>query len=286
VDGRQVHFLDEFDVTYAPSARALAAARREAQVRRNGPRHLAGVGNPQPGPKPLPYARAELEEVAAFFAGESHPLYEETATKVALLEALPGASHVHLACHGLFDLENPLNSHVQLANREPLTLREIMEEEIFATAQLVALSACQSAITEFRHLPDEVIGLPAGLVQAGVPGVVGTLWPVEDLSTALVMVRFYEYYLRGDPATGEGPMSPARALRRAQYWLRTVTAGELLDYFQQHKALHEARRRAERKRMPEAVAAEGVVRFALEDAEARPFADSPYHWAPFIFVGA
>ena len=56
---------------------------------------------------------------------------------------------------------------------------------------------------------------------------VGTLWPVDDLSTMLLMVRFYRYRLRGDEETGEGPMTPAAAMRRAQLWLRDVTAGEL-----------------------------------------------------------
>ncbi len=286
VDGQQLHFLDEFDVTYAPSARALAAARRQALARSEAPLRLVGVGNPLPHRKRLPYARAELEEVAALFGEQSYPLYDAAATKTALLEALPGASHVHLACHGLFDVEDALKCHVQLANGEPLTLREMLSEDMFGTARLVALSACQTAITEFRDIPDEVIGLPTGLVQAGVPGVVGTLWPVEDLSTALIMVRFYECYLRGDPGEGQGPMPPARALRRAQRWLRDVTADELLEYFERHKAIHEARRRTAEKRMPEEVAAQGVIRFALLDADERPFADSPYHWAPFVFVGA
>jgi len=84
---------------------------------------------------------------------------------------------------------------------------------------------------------------------------------------------------------GDGPLPPARALGRAQRWLRDVTAGELVGYFERHQALHRARRQAERSRMPEEVAAAGVIRFALEDPDARPFADSPYHWAPFIFVG-
>jgi len=48
--------------------------------------------------------------------------------------------------------------------------------------------------------------------------------------------------------------------------------------------LHKARRQAERERVPEKVAAQGVLRFAWQDSEAQPFAD-PYYWAPFIFVG-
>jgi len=284
VDGRPVCLLDEFDVAYVPNARAWRAARAALETRQHWDPILTGVGNPS-HPRPLPFARAELEEVVALFAeGACHPLYEEQATRSALLERLPGATHVHLACHGVFDLETPLASRLELSQGERLTLSQVLDEVApsLAQARLVVLSACQSAIPEFRRLPDEVVGLPTGFFQAGVPGVVGTLWSVNDLSTALLMVKFYKYYLHG--AADEGPMAPARALCRAQRWLRDVTAGELLDYFQQHKALHQARREAE-QRMPEEVAARGVIRFSLADPDSQPFASQPYHWAPFIFVG-
>jgi CHAT domain-containing protein len=81
-----------------------------------------------------------------------------------------------------------------------------MGQAWFETSRLVVLSACQTAITDYQRLPDEAIGLPGGLLQAGVPGVVGTLWAVNDLSMTLVMAKFYELQRRGDGTTG--PMAP------------------------------------------------------------------------------
>jgi CHAT domain-containing protein len=86
-----------------------------------------------------------------------------------------------------------------------LTVRDLISERLRGT-RLVVLLACQTAITDFNDLPEEAIGLPGGFVQAGVPGVVGTLWPVNDLSTMLLMVKFYEAHLK------EG-LTPAAALR-------------------------------------------------------------------------
>jgi CHAT domain-containing protein/tetratricopeptide (TPR) repeat protein len=278
--------LDEFDVAYAPSARVLGAARSTLSTRQYRVPMLAGVGNPLPNPTPLPFAQAEVEEVAACFV-EARPAYGEAATKPSLLAAAAGATHVHLACHGRFDPAEPLRSELLLAGdgqADPLSLREIIAERPFAEARLVVASACQTAITDFNRLPDEAIGLPAGFLEAGTPGMVGTLWQVADLSTALMMARFYQYHLRGDPEHGEGPMGPARALRLAQRWLARVTAEELTVYFATHQGLHEALRQAEKVRLPGEVAAAGVVRFGLEDPTARPFA-SPYYWAPFVFVG-
>ena len=63
------------------------------------------------------------------------------------------------------------------------------------------------------ELIDEMIGLSAGMMQAGVPGVVGSLWSVNNGSTAMLMARFYQYWQK------EGK-SPQDALSLAQIWLR------------------------------------------------------------------
>ena len=273
-------FLDLFDVAYAPGARPLRAAQQALTALPERPPVLAGVGNPLPNPKPLAFAQAELEEIEPFFPANEESrrtLYTKEASKEALLQRLPGATHVHLSCHGMFDPVNPLQSHLELSDREPLTLQEVQRGQLVQGARLAVLSACQTAIADFRQLPDEAIGLPAGFLRAGAPGVVGTLWPVNDISTALLMIKFYEYHL------GEGER-PVRALRRAQRWLRTVTSGELTAYFQRHKALNDARRLAQ-ARMPDWTVTAGLAQFAWDDPQNRPFADKPYHWAPFIFVG-
>ena len=100
---------------------------------------------------------------------------------------------------------------------------------------------------------------------------------MEDLATALLMVRFYEFHLDGD---GVGPLPPPRALRLAQIWLRDVSARELVRVFQEQR---EIGRRGEAALDPSTVAA-GLSRFALEEPEGRPLAD-PYFWAPFVLVG-
>jgi hypothetical protein len=41
------------------------------------------------------------------------------------------------------------------------------------------------------RLPDEAIGLPSALLGAGTAAVLGTLWPVDNLSTALLLSLYY-----------------------------------------------------------------------------------------------
>lgn len=258
VDGKGTYLLDEFDVYYAPGARpyreaqgALAEAEKRAQV-------LAGVGDPQPVFPPLKFARAELEEIEKLFPeGARRTLYEKNATKTAFLEKLPGASHVHFSCHGRFDPVNPLASCLELGDKEDLTLKEMLDGKVLAGVRLAALSACQTAITDFNNLPDEAIGLPAGVLQAGAVGVVGTLWSVEEISTAILLVKFYENYLV------EG-MPPVRALRMAQIWMRDSSADEKRSYVESHRSLKEAIRD--------------------EWGSLKPF-NEPEYWAPFMFAG-
>ena len=214
VDGETRCLLGEFDVAYAPSARVLVAAQREATIRQ-GALRIAGVGNPT---RDLRYAGPEQASICELLpAGAATAFYEEQARHEALWRALPDATIAHLSCHGSF-ANDPLDSALHLAGGDRLTLRELVADDTSALAnlRLVVMSACQTAITDFQRVPDESIGLPGGFLQAGVPAVVGTLWSVDDLSTALLMHRFYELYLLGDSAAELGPQSPGRALRLAQ----------------------------------------------------------------------
>ena len=119
--------------------------------------------------------------------------------------------------------------------------------------------------------------IASGFLQAGVPGVVGSLCSVNDLSTAHLMAKFYEFHLHGDPAMGGGPMSPARALRRAQQWLRKATAREMA-LADDSDPYHSASRGRDRD-------AYRWIRYYRAHPDERPFAH-PDYWAAFAFAGA
>jgi CHAT domain-containing protein len=102
--------------------------------------------------------------------------------------------------------------------------------------------------------------------------VVSSLWAVGDLSTVLLMERFYIDHLGGTSA-------PA-ALRQAQIWLRGATARELAERFAIERAKPD-----EQRQMPYEQASEAWRRFARMSPDERPFA-SPVYWAAFMFSGA
>jgi CHAT domain-containing protein len=236
-------------------------------------------------PLSLRYARAELQSVVDLLPPEAaDPLYEQEATLRALLERLPHATTVHFSCHGVFQADDPLQSGLLLVDEEGkearLTLRDLFAGESTAlrAARLVVLSACQTAVSDFRDLPEEAIGLPAGFLQAGAPAVIGTLWSVDDAATALLVTRTYEYML-------QERLSPPQAVRQAQVWLRDLTNADLEAYLTHHEAIARARLESGR-RMPFTLLEELLVKvITTGDPQARPYAD-PYFWAPFTFTGA
>ena len=234
---------------------------------------LLAVGNPLPLPagwQPLRYAGLELRAIERFFGPESRRLLpEEEATATAVAQALPGATDLHLACHGGFNPGEPLDSALYLAGGDQITLRDLLDGNLDLSSQrLAVLSACQTGIIEFERVPDEVIGLAAGFLQAGVPGVVATLWPVNDRSTAVLVAEFYRQLAeQRDPAT---------ALDSARRYLRDVTAQELAEWFE--------RRYGESGGSDQtAYEAAADLRSYPEPAD-RPYAESVY-WAGFVYSG-
>jgi len=271
--------LDDLTCSFAPSAQVLGQVKStDVLDAPTAQLTLVGVGNPLPNGSSLPFAESELREIAHMWPGSSRPLYEKGATLGATKTALPAAGVCHFACHGQFNLDEPLISGLRLGDGL-LSLTELLDKDKvnLENARLAVLSACQTAITDFRDVPDEAIGLPAGFQVAGVPGVVGTLWPVHDASTALLMGRFYRKWL-GD---GGEPMELPEALRQAQIWLRDVTAGELANYFNtQNDAILD---RLFSPWRPKQIT-DLYRHFASMEPDDRPFEHAVY-WAAFTYTG-
>lgn len=271
VDGAKQYFLDDYVVTYVPSAFLLGISQQRLRDEQRHQHSLFAVVNPT---QDLSFTPVEGEQVAKIF-GETHAdlLQEDKATLDAVKTGIRGHNYLHFSCHGFYNWQYPMQSGLVLANKEHLTLAAIIHDFKLGTSRLVTLSACETGITEMRQSPDEYLGLPAGFLQAGAPGVVSTLWAVNDLSTMLLMERFYQLHLQDG-------LEIATALRQAQIWLKNATAGELAAHFEaeEETALNKVR-------MPIETASAQYRRFTEFPEQLRPF-EHPYFWAAFTFSGA
>jgi CHAT domain-containing protein len=251
--------LDDRLITYAPSARAVAATRASAAPTR--PRSVLAVGAPARDDVPaLEHAAAEAEAVRAS-VGAGRVLSGADATLAEVGPALGEHALLHFACHGRADLRNPLASALLLAAQDELTVADVLARRL-PDCRLAVLSACETSVAGVA-LPDEVVSLPASLLQAGVAGVAGTLWPVDDLSSMLLVRRLFA-------ALSAPGAEPAEALRSAQCWLRDATNEELHTVFAD---------------VPETAPPPLSGSLLRVWAGTRGHA-GPEHWAAFTYMGA
>ncbi|MFH8698970.1 CHAT domain-containing protein [Streptomyces chartreusis] len=275
------YLLDEVVVEYAPSAaiRSLLHTRRGGR-RTAGQALVAGVSR-YPSLPPLPAVPHEVELVGALL--DSAPLLDSLATRERVLDGMADAAVVHLACHGAgWALAGPGfrmawdPPAILYLGEEGLSFQDILGQDL-QKARLVCLSACDTGLVEHSLPWDEHEGLVTVFLQTGAAAVVSALWAADDRSTALLMQRFYTELTAAERAgagTAGRPGDPARALRRAQLWLRDSTRVELAAVY-------------------ERLVADGHDRFIEPYTELmlagapddRPYAH-PAFWAPFTFTGA
>ena len=101
-----------------------------------------------------------------------------------------------------------------------LSVGRLLETDGLGRPRLVVLSACETGLYDIDRNPDEFIGLPGTFTALGAAGVLGTLWPVNDTATALLIAKFYDLHMGGR-------LAPPTALRQAQLWLRQATNADL-----------------------------------------------------------
>jgi CHAT domain-containing protein len=288
-ENEPLRLLDCYTISYTPSAAVLKLCRDRLQSARG--RRLFAVTNPTGN---IAYAGSELRRIGPLFGEDRVVLERDQATRQAVLEGASGHAYVYFSCHGQYNWHEPMRSALSLAAHASdladglLTLAEIEEKLDLSQTRLVSLSACETGLSEATGpLAEEYIGLPAGFLLAGAPGVLAPLWAVSEVSTALLMERFYVNHLCGDPdqdTAARSPLPADEALRRAQIWLRDrVTNRQIAD---RCEARIQELDRAQQD-VPEWLeqASQAYDQRSKHTPDGRPFAHA-YHWAAFALSGA
>ncbi len=160
---------------------------------------------------PLPESQNEVETIATDLPKPSAILSGSRATETNF-KRLPLSQYdvIHLALHGYADPEFPDRSALVFAPEKPpvddglLQVREIRRLPI--NASLVTLSACDTGVGPVCE--EGVANIVNAFIEAGAHSVVSTLWELEDLPAAQLMIDFYRHLGRGE--------GKAEALRQAQ----------------------------------------------------------------------
>lgn len=219
---RRRYAVQDAVISYSPSARTICAAGAGAPA---APTSALVVGDPCDD---LPFAGIEARAIHRLFYGRgtyfgrsgpaapADPGAQRAGTPQDVLDwigSVPaGAAVLHFACHGAVDPDRPADAHLVLAGGARLTARTLLErsqESALDVAQ-VFLAACTTSVSGHDH--DEVLSLATAFLAAGSRTVFGSLWPVPDGGTALLMFMVHRF-LRVDGC------APADALHRAQLWM-------------------------------------------------------------------
>lgn len=170
----------------------------------------------------LPFAEAELQEIAGIYAAGSGtvgpPVTGGHATQASFRRLASEKSSkdaiLHVACHGSFETGDPMNSGLLLADGR-LDAADLARIHLPFTE--VVLSACSTGYrpTVVRDIPlsgDDVLGLPAALLEAGARALLVSIPPARDDATLALMTVYHEQRSTGHP--------PLQSLRTAQLTLQ------------------------------------------------------------------
>jgi len=270
--------LDRFDsITHLPVLTPLYV-RQVPTPPRSGTLLIAPGDHPRETP-------THFHELAFDSPGASEQLVSGVdATTRRVTQASQHSDVVALFAHGQLELGSGC---VQLADGK-LTRFDL--DRNWRGCERVELWACRTGVNvpldELSPFVDEAFGLDVEFHHMGVRSTIGTLWPVHDLATALI-VQAYRRQL------AEGAAAP-RALAAAQRWWRDRAVPSL-----ERKLRHLPPEQAVR----ELVGAAGPVGYTQEPSEHlgplqedQPASEgareallesiaSPLTWAGFRFVG-
>ncbi len=231
---KPVRFLGEdYNIFYNTSTSLLAAVQaRRAKWEKNWRFDLWAMANPEldfsftkQGEKlePLVFSQQEVQNIARLFERDRCQIFcsqDATEDKIKMSE-ISSSKIIHFAVHSYVDEYNQWSPMLLLA-REPNSMEDgnLQLVEIFnlkINAELVVLSGCQTGRGRYFEA-EGLYNLSRAFMYAGASSMVTSLWSVMDLSTGILMEKFYAALKAGYPKD--------EALRRAKMALRQQENGK------------------------------------------------------------
>jgi len=212
VDGATPWIDSGPEIAYVASGSVLAWCRRRRDAQRNTALAISilAIGDPKFEDLPaLPGSRREAVAAAKAIGAGSVTLLGDKATEAALFMNAPRTRLLHLATHQIVDTSGAgslsrlvfARSDAKRAHYDgSLHLHELFElwRDRLSGCQLVVLSACESQRGPVKT-DEGVFAMPLGFLYAGVPAAIGSLWRVDDASTAELFADFYKRLAKGTP---------------------------------------------------------------------------------------
>lgn len=261
-------------ISYSPNFQFLC--RQNATPYISNSHSFCAISNPT---KDLPYSGMEVEVVRHMFSS-SAILSEDSATFDSIKNMIQNKPDcIHFAGHAVGSLSGPAESALNFANGKigPFSVSRFK----LKGCKLVVLSACETGLVDVQFFQssggDEYLGLVGGFLAAGVSNIISSLWTVNDFSTAIFMIKFYENLLLNDDCLS----SSVSALCITQRWLRQVTHVDLADFLDNYQ--YEINVFLDQLPSQRRV----LMEMSLENIRKKTgkVFSQPYHWASFAASG-
>ncbi|MEG5031546.1 CHAT domain-containing tetratricopeptide repeat protein [Microcoleus sp. AT3-D2] len=259
-------------VTRLPSAQ-IAIQQQQQNPTKIAPNSLLMVEHSQ-GKSALKFTQIEAAAICQINQTERA---SNATTKTAIIEALKANSGIfHYTGHAYHNTEKSEASALILAKDEELTLTDILQLKL-VNYYLVCLSACETGITKKGELIDEFVGIASGFLPE-TNYIISTLWRVDERSSALLMIYFYQLWKQG--------IQPPEALQQAKDWLRELTNGKLGEWYAGEllPLLREAEFDSKVAILFFFEMEASRLQENLDTIEEKPY-EHPYHWAAFNITG-
>lgn len=181
----------------------------------------------------LPQAKAELESLGKTFGNDAQVVIGDAATETAVKtsKSIPAARFVVFSTHGLLATEVGDNAEPGLVFTPPKTATEQDDGLLTASevaqlklsADIVALSACNTAAGDGKKGSEGLSGLARSFLLAGTRSLLVSHWAVSDAATSLLMQQTFDNIRKGDIA------GRARALQAAMKAVRNEGTGQFVS---------------------------------------------------------
>ena len=205
---------DRFTLRYAPGCQVLKICRDRQDTT---PTPTPTYGIVENATNDLPCSAYEGQQLAQTLGVPSdRHLRGNAATAIAYRQLLQTCTSIVSTHHAQHRLDNPLESHLLLGNGDRITLGQLLLPTWrFPDLDEIFLSCCETSFTFTGKPIDDVLTLGTGFLCAGANSIIGTLWSVDDLATALFSLHYHHHRQTGSDRP--------TALRQAQTHLRHLT---------------------------------------------------------------
>lgn len=225
------YLIEQAEISIAGSATLyLFALLRDRQLRATPGTSTLLVGNPT---LDLPAAGEEVDSIKREVYPDADVRKESQATVAEVLRLAPAADILHFACHAIAYPRAPWQSELRLApssdDSGDLTAQRLVTQLTLPHTRLVALSSCTSA-GGYPVGPQGVGPLVRPFIASGVPGVVGSLWDVEDATAEELLVSFHQAYRQGSDAAAALRQAQLEALRKDRHNVLAWAAFEVIGH--------------------------------------------------------